>query len=67
MTNRVTEKTHGTKKLINCFDKFEGENISKVKRNGMTLSVVRKINYDSFYNLLIIGRLIGKIDYIEFF
>ncbi len=47
MTNRVSEKKNGKKKLINCFDKFKGENISQVKRNGMILSVVRKLNYNS--------------------
>ena len=40
MTNRVTEGDQ----LINCLDKFNGTNISNVKRNKLTLSVIRKIN-----------------------
>ena len=43
MTNRVTlnEKDN---KLLNCFNKFKGKNIYKVSRNGVDLSIVRKIN-----------------------
>ena len=47
MTNRVTldkEGIYKSENLINCFDKFKGEDSFKVKRNGMLLSVVRKIN-----------------------
>ncbi len=40
MTNRGTNGN----KIINCFDKFKGTNISEVKRNKLTLSVIRKIN-----------------------
>ena len=39
MTNRVS-RFHGMK---NCFDIFEGNNIAVVKRNGMTLSIIRQI------------------------
>jgi len=39
MTNRVSRR-HGVK---NCFDIFKGENIVSVKRNGLILSVIRKI------------------------
>ena len=39
MNNRVT--SNGS--LINCFDKFKGDDISKVERNNLILSVVRKI------------------------
>ncbi len=47
MTNRVTPlntNVYKSENLINCFDKFEGQDIFKVSRNGMTLSVFRKIN-----------------------
>jgi len=47
MTNRVTldkEGIYKSENLINCFDKFKGEDSFKVTRNGMLLSVVRKIN-----------------------
>ena len=47
MTYRVTVKNESNKELINCFDKFKGKNISEVRRNGLILSVVRKINYNS--------------------
>ena len=39
MTNRVTDGDNP----INCFDKFKGLDISKVERNNLTLSVIRKI------------------------
>ena len=45
MTNRVTlvnEKTNDFKNLTNCFDKYKGNDISIVKRNGLILSVIRK-------------------------
>ena len=45
MTNRVVldwYKDTNNFKLINCFDKFKGNDISKVERNGMLLSVIRK-------------------------
>ena len=47
MTNRVTlddESIYKSENLINCFDKFKGEDTFKVTRNGMLLSVIRKIN-----------------------
>ena len=47
MTNRVvthTDKNGGLRKLINCFDKYKGEDTFKVSRNGLLLSVIRKIN-----------------------
>ena len=41
MTNRVLlAKT--INKLTNCFDAFKGEDVFKVKRNGLLLSVIRK-------------------------
>jgi hypothetical protein len=40
MTNRVS-RFHG---VINCFDLFKGNDIAVVKRNGLILSVIRKIN-----------------------
>jgi len=39
MTNRVS-RFHG---VMNCFDLFKGDDIATVKRNGMILSVIRKI------------------------
>ena len=47
MTNRVTsdkENAYNSENLVNCFDKFKGENVYKVTRNGLLLSVIRKIN-----------------------
>ncbi len=44
MTNRVILKEEGKRELINCFEKFKGENLYKVTRNGAILSVIRKIN-----------------------
>ena len=47
MTNRVTsddENIYKSENLINCFDKFKGEDAFKVTRNGLLLSIVRKIN-----------------------
>ena len=47
ITNRVTfdkEGIYKSENLINCFDKFKGEDSFKVTRNGMLLSVIRKIN-----------------------
>ena len=47
MTNRVTldkGNAYNSENLINCFDKFKGENVYKVTRNGLLLSVIRKIN-----------------------
>ena len=39
MTNRVS-RFHG---VLNCFDIFKGSDIATVKRNGLILSVIRKI------------------------
>ena len=47
MTNRVVmdhNATNANPKLINCFDKFVGDDISRVERNGLLLSVIRKIS-----------------------
>ena len=47
MTNRTTnikENIYSSNNITNCFDKFKGKDISQVKRNGMVLSVIRKIN-----------------------
>ena len=46
MTNRVTLKkgnAYETDNLTNCFDKFNGQDVFKVARNGIVLSVIRKI------------------------
>ncbi len=43
MTNRATP-SNDPGKLTNCFNKFRGKNIYKVSRNGVDLSIVRKIN-----------------------
>jgi len=40
--NLTLESTNKTVKIINCFDKFKGKDIFKVKRNGLLLSVIRK-------------------------
>ena len=42
MTNRATIDKNNN--LTNCFDKFSGDDIYKVSRNGVKLSVIRKIN-----------------------
>ena len=47
MTNRVSsvvDKNTGSEKMINCFDKHKGSNISAVSRNGLVLSVIRKVH-----------------------
>ena len=47
MTNRTTsikENIYSSNNITNCFDKFNGTDITQVKRNGMVLSVIRKIN-----------------------
>ena len=47
MTNRTTfikENINSSKNVTNCFKKFEGPDITQVKRNGVVLSVIRKIN-----------------------
>ena len=46
MTNRVTtlnEEGIDSEKMTNCFDKYKGNDISKVSRNGLVLSVIRKV------------------------
>ena len=40
MTNRAVEKDSH---LTNCFDKYEGKNVSEVRRGDLTLSSIRKI------------------------
>tara|TARA_Y100000741_G_C18135129_1_gene510741 strand:+ start:227 stop:403 length:177 start_codon:yes stop_codon:yes gene_type:complete len=50
MTNRTSrvsgeltaESTNKNVKILNCFDRFKGEDIFKVERNNMPLSVFRK-------------------------
>ena len=42
MTNRTTLDINN--KLTNCFNKYKGEDIYKVSRNGVDLSIIRKIN-----------------------
>ncbi len=47
MTNRVTvveESENSSKKLITCYDRFDGDNLFEVRRNNLILSVIRKIN-----------------------
>ena len=47
MTNRVTlDRTniYKSENLINCYDKFKGNDAFKVARNGMILSVIRKLD-----------------------
>ena len=46
MTNRVTfvgEKAEYSENMINCFDKYKGKDVFTVTRNGLILSVIRKI------------------------
>ena len=46
MTNRVVSKSHevsNTNDLINCFDKFKGDNIVEVKRGSLILSSITKL------------------------
>ena len=50
MTNRVIfvsgnltlQSTNESVKLTNCLDRYEGEDIFSVERNGVVLSVIRK-------------------------
>ena len=44
MTNRtlITNTNNNELKLTNCFDKFVGDDLFTVKRNGLILSVIRK-------------------------
>ncbi len=47
MTNRSTfikENINSSKNVTNCFKKFSGSDVTQVKRNGVILSVIRKIN-----------------------
>ena len=47
MTNRVTlnkKNIWKSENLINCYDKFKGNDSFKVSRNGVILSVVRKLD-----------------------
>ena len=46
MISRVTfagEKAKYSKNIINCFDKYKGNDVFKVSRNGLVLSTIRKI------------------------
>ena len=47
MTNRVSlsdeSSADGDIKLINCFDKYKGNDIFQVKRGNLLLSVIREI------------------------
>ena len=43
MINRVTKNGD---EMINCFDKYKGKNIAAVKKRGLILSVIRKINIE---------------------
>ena len=58
MTNRTShvsgkltaESTNKTVKIMNCFDRFKGEDVFKIKRNGLLLSVIRKKTNTSNWN-----------------
>ena len=58
MTNRTSlvsgeltaKSTNETVKIINCFDRFEGEDAFQLKRNGSLLSVIRKKTNISDWN-----------------
>ena len=58
MTNRVLlvsgsltkSSNNKTVKMMNCFDKFKGENVFELKRNGLLLSAVRKKTNISNWN-----------------
>ena len=42
MTNRtlLSEKNN---KITNCYDEYRAENVHQIKRNGIVLSVIKKI------------------------
>jgi len=47
MTNRVISKENGNETfplLTNCFDKFKGYDVFKIRINNLLLSTIRKIN-----------------------
>lgn len=44
MTNRSVNSDDTFKKITNCYDKFPGEDVYVVERNGVILSTFRKIN-----------------------
>ena len=51
VSGKLTEKsTNETVKIMNCFDRFEGEDAFKLKRNGLLLSVIRKKTNISNWN-----------------
>ena len=58
MTNRTllvsgkltAESTNKTVKIMNCFDRFKGEDVFKLKRNDLLLSVIRKKTNISDWN-----------------
>ena len=41
MTNRSTVDKNNN--ITNCFDKFTGDDVYEVSRNGVKLSVIRKL------------------------
>ena len=43
MTNRAIYNKNDLS-LNNCFDKYVGKDIFKVERNGLPISLIRKIN-----------------------
>ena len=60
MTNR-TLYSKKSKSISNCFDEYDFENVAEVKRNGLILSAIKKLNnfYENVKNknpdLLIVG------------
>ena len=40
----IKENINSSKNVTNCFKKFQGPDVTQVKRNGVVLSVIRKIN-----------------------
>ena len=43
VSGKLDEKsTNKNVKIMNCFDRFKGQNAFEIKRNGMLLSVIRK-------------------------
>ena len=44
MTNRVVEKKNNNSELVTCFDRFPGNDLFNIKRNGLVLSAIRVKN-----------------------
>ena len=46
LTNRVLRdyNKENSREMVTCFDKYDGINIEEVKRNGLVLSAIKKIN-----------------------